>query len=226
MPAPPAYHMVVDPNVPMPSVQSPYLHEEEEEKEDDDAPEITINAATQVRGHGNIISIAQFDSVRIANLISVLLNEEKLPDPTSPATSETEASPSTTESRTIKPHARLNITVNCGATIIGDRNIVGPGLGDIARQMQVAQRNQALLAQQQQQQRNAAADQKVPPPTHPRETLYQAQAAIAQHHNAMYQAHGPTPPMSRTSSLQSDSSGGAKRKAEHDILESVAKKQC
>ena len=65
MPAPPAYHMVVDPNMPIPNLSNPYDHiEEEEEKDEEDAPEITINAATQIRGHGNIVSITQMDSIR------------------------------------------------------------------------------------------------------------------------------------------------------------------
>jgi hypothetical protein len=220
MPAPPAYHMVVDPTAPIPNLRNPYDPEEEEEedeKDDDDTPEITINAATQVRGNGNIISITQMDSVRIANLIATMLQGPKAPEPTSPQTLPSLAS-MTSEPKPTRQYPRVNITVNCGATVIGDRNIVGPGLGDIARQMQVAQRNQAVQAQQThtaQAQRAAAT----------RETLYHAQAAIAQHHG-LFATQGPTPPMSRTSSLQSDGTGGTKRKAEDDVTDGGVKRHC
>jgi hypothetical protein len=223
MPAPPAYHMVVDPTAPIPNMRSPYDPEEEDERDDDDdTPEITINAATQVRGNGNIISTAQMDSARIATLIATILHEGKVPEPESPSQPQTLPSLAslTSEPKQPRPYPKVNITVNCGATVIGDRNIVGPGLGDIARQMQIAQRNQALQALQAQQQ---AARTSPTAPT--RETLYQAQAAIAQRH-ALFNAHVPTPPMSRSSSLQSELLGGVKRKLDEDAKEGVAKRHC
>jgi hypothetical protein len=217
MPAPPAYHMVVDPTAPIPNLRNPYEPEEEDEKDDDDTPEITINAATQVRGNGNIISITQMDSVRIANLIATMLQGPKSPEPPSPQTLPSLAILAS-EPKPSHQYPRINITVNCGATVIGDRNIVGPGLGDIARQMQVVQRNQTAQSQQMQNaqsQREAAT----------RETLYHAQAAIAQHHG-LFATQGPTPPMSRTSSLQSDGTGGTKRKAEDDVTDGGVKRHC
>ncbi|KAI4646123.1 uncharacterized protein J4E79_010632 [Alternaria viburni] len=60
---------------------SPYDPQEEDcdaQETPDDTPEITINAATQIRGHGNIISIAQMDSVRIANLVATVLSGEAI----------------------------------------------------------------------------------------------------------------------------------------------------
>jgi hypothetical protein len=237
--------MVVEPHVSIPNVTSPYEHEEEHEGKDNDndVPEITINAATQIRGHGNIISIAQMDSMRISNLITSILSGENTkaatadaacpltpPSPRASVVARQEET-SRTEVRGVKKYPNINITVNCGATIIGDRNIVGPGLGDIARQMQMAQRNQALQAQHAAAAAAAATTkgQKMPsPPSQARDTLYQAQAAIAQHHGVLYPAQAPangvsTPPMSRSSSWHSD--GSAKRKAE-DGGEGVAKKQC
>lgn len=235
--------MVVEPNAPVSSSQNLYESEGEDHGKDfDDTPEVTINAATQIRGNGNIISIAQMDSVRIANMIATMFKGEKESDiVTPPQSPEPQISTSTTAGDA-KQFPRINITVNCGATIIGDRNIVGPGLGDIARQMQLAQRTQALQAQQQQQQQQQATrqqaqqqsspSQKMPSPSQRRETLYQAQAAIAQHHGTLYAAqgllnlHAPTPPMSRSSSIQSDGSGGTKRKAEGCAREGIVKKQC
>ncbi|KAH7414211.1 hypothetical protein DE146DRAFT_627274 [Phaeosphaeria sp. MPI-PUGE-AT-0046c] len=218
MPAPPAYHTVVDPHAPLPNMQNPYDAIDDDEKDEEDVPEITINAATQVRGNGNIISIAQVDSVRIANLIAVMLqttgNDVKDTEPAARASTST-----TTPSHTLpslasltnptKPtprYPKINITVNCGATVIGDRNIVGPGLGDIARQMQIAQRNQAFQAQRQ--------------ATETRESLYRAQASIAQHHG-LFGSGLQTPPMSRGGSEE-----GAKRKAEDNGNAGGEKRRC
>src|SRR5690242_18325509 len=153
MPAPPAYHMIVDSEARTPNMSSPYDLDTEEEREDseNDTPEITINAATQIRGNGNIISIAQMDSARIANLVATILSGSPTPSdpvaqtpptsPTSPTSPPqapvTSLSSTRTEGKKKKSSFNVNITINCGATIIGDRNIVGPGLGDIARQMQI-----------------------------------------------------------------------------------------
>ena len=247
--APPAYHMVVDSEMSTSTATSPYMHDEEEydrEHDGDHTPEIVINAATQIRGHGNIISIAPMDSVRIANLITSVLNCDELDEATRPLTPPSPPSLATappertskTQVRGIKRYPNINITVNCGATVIGDRNIVGPGLGDIARQMQMAQRNQAaLLAQQQQRQQAAAAaaamgtpgqSKMASPPLQQRSSnsFFPSQPPFSSAHYATA-VHNPpgshgvaTPPMSRSSSLHSDREA-RKRKAA-DMGESVA----
>jgi hypothetical protein len=205
MPAPPAYYSVVESSVPIPNVRNPYDPEEEHDNNDDDeTPEITINAATQVRGNGNIISIAQMDSVKIATPSSQSPQGQTLPSLASMTSLP-------------RPYPKINITVNCGATIIGDRNIVGPGLGDIARQMQMAQRNQAAQAQQQQQQ--AAQNQRPSP------AASQAQAGLAQQPLGMFGMHAPTPPMSRSSSLQSEGPGGVERNTEDSVKVSGVKRK-
>jgi hypothetical protein len=222
MPAPPAYHTVVDPTAPIPNARNPC--DPEEDDKDDDTPEITINAATQVRGNGNIISISQMDSVRIANLIAVMLHGGKAPEPLDPPQPQQAQTLPSLASLSFEPKPRLypkiNITVNCGATVIGERNIVGPGLGDIARQMQLAQRNQALQAQQQ-----VAQNLHTSPKAPGRETLYQAHAAMAQQHG-LFTTQAPTPPMSRSSSRQEDELGGVKRKAGDEADERVTKRRC
>jgi len=222
--------MVVDANMPIPNLRNPYDHVEEyEDKDEEDAPEITVNAATQIRGHGNIVSIAQMDSVRIANLISAILSgdpDKALSDGVRPLTPQSPTArvlaTSRTETRGVKMYPSINITVNCGATIIGDRNIVGPGLGDIARQMQMAQRNQAAQQQQQQQQAAAQAAAQV-------QAQAQAQAAVAAAAGqAQKMASGTTiatPPMSRSSSLHSDACG-RKRKTEDTGEGYTAKRAC
>jgi hypothetical protein len=249
MPAPPAYHTVVDPNMPIPNISNPYDPQEEDcdasQETTDDTPEITINAATQIRGHGNIISIAQMDSVRIANLISTVLTGEtttpetdktggdadaRPPTPISPTTSAQRECTSTTQVRGVKRFSNINITVNCGATIIGDRNIVGPGLGDIARQMQMAQRNQAvLLAQQQQQQQQQAtatrqAQKMSSPPLQQRNI---SPGGVVFPVKPVAPAVGvATPPMSRSCSLNSEVGGGRKRKSDDGGEGIAAKRRC
>lgn len=275
--------MVVDPHVPSSNMHQhtpcpqdeAHLESRDCDSDCDDVPEVIINAATQIRGTGNIVSIAQMDSVRIANLIASLLKGEEpstspCPSTPTPASPESEpieaASPlatlanlasaaaSKSEVETARKERRtqpkMHITLNCGATIIGDRNIVGPGLGDIARQMQLAQRNQVL--QQQQQAAAAAAAQKMsgaPLPTAAkscanldatasglgfsngkRDTMFHVQASIAQHHGVTglgaYATAGlGTPPMSRSASL--DELHGVKRGREEDGKEaSGAKRRC
>ncbi|CAI9633503.1 hypothetical protein GT037_004890 [Alternaria burnsii] len=237
----------------MSNITSPYhsllqgVDSNPHETSDDDTPEIIINAATQIRGHGNIISIAQMDSVRIANLISTVLSGQDPTDsranankpegedgttarPPTPITPTRREHTSTTQVRGVKRFSNINITVNCGATIIGDRNIVGPGLGDIARQMQIAQRNQAALLAQQ---RAAAAvglggqGQGVKLPSPPQEAQSMGQqmhGGIAPPPRGVTTPLGvATPPMSRSSSLSSEA-GGRKRKSE-DGAEGVAQKR-
>lgn len=249
MPAPPAYHMVVDSEA-LRTTTSSLCDTEEEEKmessEDEETPEITINAATQIRGNGNIVSIAQMDSMRIANLVAKILSGDIVPDTsTTPLTPPSPLQAPVTQLRSSRTEHRkkgvlnINITVNCGATIIGDRNIVGPGLGDIARQMQLAQRNAALQAHQQQAQ--ALQQQKLAQGLVQAQTQKQAQMnlqhslnqrgnapGLAQSHQTLYQSQAAlagigqvTPPMSRSGSLGSEESPKGKRKAEDDAGEGL-----
>ena len=262
MPAPPAYHMVVDPEAAnTPSMSSPYSHEDEESRQgsDDETPEITVNAATQIRGNGNIISITQMDSVRIANLIATILSGDPVPadltappTPTSPPQAPVTSMNSSRTERKKKGSLNVNITVNCGATIIGDRNIVGPGLGDIARQMQLAQRNAAMQAHQQQQQTQILQQQKLAQGLAQAQAQKQAQMnlqhslerkdgvpGLAQCHQNLYQSQAGlagvgqvtgqvTPPMSRSGSFGSEGSPKVKRKAEDDAGEGLLllKRRC
>lgn len=258
--APPAYHMVVESEARTPNMSSSYDPETEEEREnsEDDTPEITINAATQIRGNGNIISIAQMDSARVANLVATILSGSPIPSdpvaqtpPTSP-TSPPQApviSPSSARTEGKKKSSlNVNITINCGATIIGDRNIVGPGLGDIARQMQIAQRNAAMQAQQQQQQNQTLQQQKLAQGLAQAQAQKQAQMnlqhslerregvpGLAQCHQNLYQSQAGlagigqvTPPMSRSGSFGSEGSPKGKRKAEDDAGEGLLmlKRRC
>jgi hypothetical protein len=229
MPAPPAYHSVVDRDQRLVSSAHHPCDPEEQDKDDSEIPDISVNATTQVRGNGNIISMAIMDSGRIANLIAALIYGEQPPSPLAPGqTLPSLASRFNPGLKPLQEYPKFNISVNCGVTIIGDRNIVGPGLGDIARQMQQAQRNQALQAQQQATAAAAAAtaqNQHRSPAASTGETLYPAQATMSQQSQGLFGMHGPTPPMSRSPSLQSEGSCGMKRKAEDGAGERGAKRK-
>lgn len=237
MPAPPAYHTVMNPS-PNDDMHNSYCPEDN--KEEEETPEINVNASTQIRGHGNIISIAQMDSGRIASLVAMLLSGHS-PQTALQQQQEQPASPEQVHAPSLglspQPHherqyhvrktPKMIININCGATVVGDRNIVGPGLGDIARHMQIAQRNQALAAQQQQMNANRTAtagahvSAAAPPPPPPPGLGFSIHAQSPPPHPMAM-----TPPMSRSSSFGSEGSTGVKRKSERPIEENAAKRSC
>ncbi|KAF1964925.1 hypothetical protein BU23DRAFT_575336 [Bimuria novae-zelandiae CBS 107.79] len=207
MPPPPAYHTLVDPtdSDPLPSMHDGL---EDEDGKDEDVPEININATTQIRGHGNIISIAQMDSMRIANLLAILIHGGVPPQGDAQAQGQQQAQ-SQPQAQPRRQMPKININVHCGATVVGDRNIVGPGLGDIARHMQIAQQRQQQQQQEQQQNQTSGDARTV--------QQQQQQQRPAPGFPVPVQAPLLTPPMSRSSSLGSDSSVGIKRKAEGEL---------
>ncbi|KAL5466046.1 hypothetical protein PMIN06_000387 [Paraphaeosphaeria minitans] len=223
MPPPPAYHTVVEPTESLPEMMNRLYDAEEKDEEvketETETPEININATTQIRGHGNIISIAQMDSMRVANLLAILIHGGIPPQTQTNAQGQQEnaVAPGVAHRpvQERKELPKINININCGATVVGDRNIVGPGLGDIARHMQLAQQRQQAQQQQQQQQQNSAnLDPRMAQPPRP-----------------VFGFPGPsqvplaTPPMSRASSFGSEGSGGVKRKAEDVRTETPVKKE-
>lgn len=259
MPAPPAYHMVVDSEPQTPSMSSYESEVDGREDSEDETPEVTINAATQIRGNGNIISITQMDSVRIANLVATMLSGSPVPsDPVAPQTPPVTlpqvpvTNLSTSRAKGKRGGLNLNITVNCGATIVGDRNIVGPGLGDIARQMQLAQRYAAMQTHNQQQQTQVLQQQKLAQGLAQAQAQKQAQMSLQHsferggglkqcHPNLCQNQAGlvgvgglegitgqVTPPMSRSGSFGSEESPKGKRKAEDDAGEGLLmlKRRC
>lgn len=221
MPPPPAYHTVVNPTESLPEMMHRLYDAEDEDGKDGETPEININATTQIRGHGNIISIAQMDSMRVANLLAILIHggippQAQTNTPRQPQGQQENIPAPSVANRPVRERRELpkiNININCGATVVGDRNIVGPGLGDIARHMQLAQqRQQAQQQQQQQQQQNQAnLDPRTAQPLRP--VFGHSQSPLV------------TPPMSRSSSFGSEGSVGVKRKAEERCTETPAKKE-
>ncbi len=218
VPPPPAYHTVVDPTAPIPNMHNPYEPEDDED-EIDNFPEINVNAMTQVRGHGNIISIPQMDSTQIANLVAVMLQGDTPPTSSAPQGTTQGGAHEQTRHAPAQPHRtdrlrsypKVNIKVNCGATIIGDRNIVGPGLGDMARHMQMLQRNQAAAAAHQQSQMKA---NRTVPVSNPGLGI-----------SGCGKATMTTPAMNRSDSFGSESETGGKRKAEDGEEQGCAKRR-
>ncbi|KAF2869760.1 hypothetical protein BDV95DRAFT_596075 [Massariosphaeria phaeospora] len=152
-PPPPAYQTVVDPTAPIPNMYNPYDPDDEEEGADDNTPEVTINAQTQIRGHGNIISPPHMDSAQIAHLVTSTIN----------GIASGEADPASGV-RPARQSSKVRITVNCGATVIGDRNIVSLNIGEAARHFQAQTQAQA---QRSNQQSSAAAQGHAPVMTPP-----------------------------------------------------------
>lgn len=221
MSPPPAYHTVMQSPESLAEVMHRlYDAEEEDEMKGTETPEININATTQIRGHGNIISIAQMDSMRIANLLAILIHGGIPPQTQANAQAQQEnvhvPGPEHRPAQEKRVLPKINININCGATVLGDRNIVGPGLGDIARHMQLAQQRQQAQqqAQRQQQQNHASPNAATTQPPRP---VFGFPAPVP--------APLATPPMSRSSSYGSAGSGGVKRKAEEERTETPAKKE-
>jgi hypothetical protein len=222
---PPAYHTVVAPTESLPEMMHRLYDAEEEEEEGKDAeiPEININATTQIRGHGNIISIAQMDSMRIANMLAILVHGGIPPQAQANGQGQPQGQQNNTPAPGVAPrpaHERrelpkINININCGATVVGDRNIVGPGLGDIVRHMQLAQQRQQAQQQAQQQQQNQANPDSRP--AQPQRPVFGVPGSS--------QAPLATPPMSRSSSFGSEGSGGVKRKAEDERADTPVKRE-
>ncbi|ORX97062.1 hypothetical protein BCR34DRAFT_593640 [Clohesyomyces aquaticus] len=260
---PPAYELVVDPSAPIPNLRSPYdpITEEEkedtddEEMEDDDEEEeematkkddseVTINAGTQIRGHGNIISMSPMDGGRIVGVLVGLLGGGSV-TPTSQSTapssalematamantnsnsnssSPASATPVPTQiQRTFQlknPSRRITITLNCGSTVVGDRNIVGPGLGEIARQMSAGRQTQTSTTMPTTTPTTTTTPTSTTtstPTTTPISTQGTRQAPQGSIPVSVAE-QAPTPPASRTPSLGGvTSSSSAKRKGSED----------
>ncbi|KAF2739853.1 hypothetical protein EJ04DRAFT_259100 [Polyplosphaeria fusca] len=135
---PPSYEQVVDPNAPLPNMENPYDEEdsdsevEELEAEaeakrraaaqadaDNNDITITVNSAIHVRGHGNVLGAMSEE--RIQDILKELLRVEE----------GHRANVSLAATR----RPRIHLTVTCPMTVTGDRNIVSPNLGDVAKFM-------------------------------------------------------------------------------------------
>jgi hypothetical protein len=203
--------MVVNPHDTIPNLSNPYdpeddLEKDDDEQDSDEIPEVTINATTQIRGHGNIISVPPMDAVRIAGLLhTMMFGPPGAGGASSPAFAQMAGGGSAgTQTRTRMKFPKLIITVNCGATVFGDKNVVGPGLGEVARQMQLARAQQ----QQQQQQAQAAAAARAQQQSQPIPAMAMPVPILS-----MPMTRGRVGSESASSEASSSSGGSGKRKA-------------
>jgi len=77
--------------------------------DDDDEPTttLTINAPTTIHGSSNLVSLTPLDTARISTLLLAALNVK-----------------AAQEQRRGRRGA-VNIAINCGVSVVGDRNVVG-----------------------------------------------------------------------------------------------------
>ncbi|KAI5206578.1 hypothetical protein AUEXF2481DRAFT_8635 [Aureobasidium subglaciale EXF-2481] len=92
------------------------LTDSEDEDEDEDPSPITLvlNTDTKVQGTGNMIASPPLaDATRLSALLLAAVQSLNA------------AKTSATQSDSPTPTLHVNLTINCGITVIGDRNIIG-----------------------------------------------------------------------------------------------------
>jgi len=107
--APPAYTARPDTN--------PNEEEDEDETEDPDPVSLVLNAATTVRGSDNIVSLLSTplaDATRFSTLLLAAVQRLN-------AAAEEEAS----IAGKCRPILKVNLTINAGLNVLGNRNVVG-----------------------------------------------------------------------------------------------------
>ncbi|KAF2706738.1 hypothetical protein K504DRAFT_64366 [Pleomassaria siparia CBS 279.74] len=168
---PPAYHTVVRPNDPIDWGHNPYHPEsdgdeesnpdpsdaeaESDDSSDEESPDVNVNAAAIVLGSGNMVTVTPLTAHEVANAAMSIVREinpfathQTTPTLQGPggASSQLEVASQATDQAL--PERSLNITVNCGTTIIGDRNLVGPQLLNVLQSFRARMYNQQRQAQQ------------------------------------------------------------------------------
>ena len=117
-------------------------------------PEVVIDAMTQIRGHGNIVSMPRFNTGAIGGIVGDLLRGRGAGnDRLEPG--QTDQGPAATPF-----DLNVNIGINCGAVVAGDGNMVGMPVSAVgnfvldaraaARRAQAQARNQAQTQDAQQ----------------------------------------------------------------------------
>lgn len=106
----------VDATAPPPPYQDDDDDADSDDDSDDDTPthpiNLTINAANQIHGHNNLVPTTPSPMMEASRFSTVLLQA---------ITQLNNAN--ALQSR--KPRIKVNLTVNCGTTIVGDRNVIG-----------------------------------------------------------------------------------------------------
>ncbi|KAI5205343.1 hypothetical protein E4T39_03015 [Aureobasidium subglaciale] len=92
------------------------LSDSEGEDDDEDPSPITLvlNTDTKVQGAGNMIASPPLaDATRLSALLLAAVQSLNA------------AKPSAAQSGSPTPTLQVNLTINCGITVIGDRNVIG-----------------------------------------------------------------------------------------------------
>jgi hypothetical protein len=99
--------------------------EEDEEEETTPSTNITFNSPITIHGHNNIVSFSSADFTRMAAMIVATVQK----------------------STTVEPSRNININVNCGITVVGQRNLIGNGgIRPMALRQQMGQQVAAAAA--------------------------------------------------------------------------------
>ncbi|KAH0371141.1 hypothetical protein KCU65_g2107, partial [Aureobasidium melanogenum] len=87
---------------------------EDEEDEDPSPVTLILNADTKVQGTGNMIATPPLaDATRLSTLLLAAVQSLNA------------AKTSATESGLPSPTLQVNLTINCGITVVGDKNVIG-----------------------------------------------------------------------------------------------------
>lgn len=92
---------------------------EQEDTTNNNTFRLDVNSEIRIRGHGSIIGVAPVNAAEVTTEVARMLGQQ------GPMNQQQDASG--------RRQRRFNININSGVIVQGDRNIVGPGLGDIAR---------------------------------------------------------------------------------------------
>ncbi|KAG9826291.1 hypothetical protein KCU98_g16697, partial [Aureobasidium melanogenum] len=88
--------------------------EDEEEDEDPSPVTLILNADTKVHGTGNMVATPPLaDATRLSTLLLAAVQSLNA------------AKTSASESGSPTPVLQVNLTINCGITVIGDKNVIG-----------------------------------------------------------------------------------------------------
>ncbi|KEQ58521.1 uncharacterized protein M437DRAFT_59126 [Aureobasidium melanogenum CBS 110374] len=88
--------------------------EDEEEDEDPSPVTLILNADTKVQGTGNMIATPPLaDAARLSTLLLAAVQSLNA------------AKTSASESGSPTPVLQVNLTINCGITVVGDKNVIG-----------------------------------------------------------------------------------------------------
>ncbi|KAK6005218.1 hypothetical protein QM012_007997 [Aureobasidium pullulans] len=97
------------------SAEEPLIDLKDEEDDEDPFPvTLILNADTNIRGTGNMIATPPLaDATRLSALLLAAVQSLNA------------AKESATESGSPTPVLQVNLTINCGITVIGDKNVIG-----------------------------------------------------------------------------------------------------